>query len=107
MQLLSTREDAHRKILESVHRMGLDSLSSCACRFSQVLQQPCQHVLAVLSADRETLQPEMLSTEQQRGCDACEAKQDSADGLLAVLTSSCSKSLGKSLVVSVLTGEEC
>lgn len=107
VRLLSTREDAHRKILEGVHRMGLDSLSSCACHFSQVLQQPCQHVLAMLSADRETLQPEMLSTEQQKGCDACEAKQDSVDGLLAVLTSSCSKSLGKSLVVSVLTGEEC
>ncbi|XP_064888834.1 zinc finger SWIM domain-containing protein 1 [Columba livia] len=107
VRLLSTREDAHRKILEGVHRMGLDSLSSCACHFSQVLQQPCQPVLAMLSADRETLQPEMLSTEQQKGCDACEAKQDSVDGLLAVLTSSCSKSLGKSLVVSVLTGEEC
>lgn len=68
--------------------MGLDSPSSCTCHFSQVLQLPCRHVLAVLIVDRDTLQPETLSRERQKRRDTRQVRQDSADGLLAVLTNS-------------------
>ncbi|XP_065502062.1 LOW QUALITY PROTEIN: zinc finger SWIM domain-containing protein 1 [Caloenas nicobarica] len=104
VQLLSTKEDTQRKVLEGAHRMGLDSPSSCTCHFSQVLQLPCWHILAMLSVDRETLQLETLSREQQKGRNARQARYNSADGLLVVLTSSWRDSLNKSLVVSVLTG---
>ncbi|KFO14501.1 Zinc finger SWIM domain-containing protein 1, partial [Balearica regulorum gibbericeps] len=106
VQLIGTEEDALSiQVLEDAHRVDLKGLSSCTCHFNQVFQLPCRHILAVLNSDRKTLQPEMLSRQWQKGCDACQAGQDSADGLLEVLKSSWNESLDKSLVVSFLTAE--
>ncbi|GAB0197320.1 zinc finger SWIM domain-containing protein 1 [Grus japonensis] len=106
VQLIGTGEDALSiQVLEDAHRVDLKGLSSCTCHFNQVFQLPCRHILAVLNSDRKTLQPEMLSRQWQKGCDACQAGQDSADGLLEVLKSSWNESLDKSLVASFLTAE--
>ncbi|KAM6053729.1 LOW QUALITY PROTEIN: uncharacterized protein VSU04_011184 [Chlamydotis macqueenii] len=105
VQLTGTGEDALRvQVLEDAHRADLKGLSSGTCHFGQVLQLPCRHILAGLSS-RQTLQPEMPSTQWQRGCDARQAGQDSADGLLEVLESSWNGSLDKSLLVSFLTAK--
>uniref|UniRef100_A0A8B9MRA0 Zinc finger SWIM-type containing 1 n=1 Tax=Accipiter nisus TaxID=211598 RepID=A0A8B9MRA0_9AVES len=106
VQLIGTREDALSiQVLEDAHRVDMKGLSSCTCHFNQVFQLPCRHILAALNSDRKTLQPEMLSRQWQKGCDAHQAGQDSADGLLEILKSSWNESLDKSLVVSFLTAE--
>ncbi|NXL37864.1 ZSWM1 protein, partial [Glaucidium brasilianum] len=106
VQLIGTEEDALSiQILEDVHRVDMKDLSSCTCHFNQVFQLPCRHILAVLNLDRRTLQPEMLSRQWQKGWDAHQAGQDSADGLLEILKSCWDESLDKSLVVSFLTEE--
>ncbi|NXF47383.1 ZSWM1 protein, partial [Oceanites oceanicus] len=106
VQLIGTGEDTLSvQVLEDAHRVDLKGLSSCTCHFNQVFQLPCRHILAVLNSDKKTLQPEMLCRQWQKGCDACQAGQDSADGLLDVLKSSWNESLDKSLVVSFLTAE--
>ncbi|KFV57316.1 Zinc finger SWIM domain-containing protein 1, partial [Gavia stellata] len=106
VQLIGTGEDALSiQVLEDAHRVDLKGLSSCTCHFNQVFQLPCRHILAMLNSERKTLQPEMLSRQWQKGCDARQAGQDSADGLLEVLKSSWNESLDKSLVVSFLTAE--
>ncbi|KAF1557653.1 Zinc finger SWIM domain-containing protein 1, partial [Eudyptula albosignata] len=106
VQLIGAGEDALSiQILEDAHRVDLKGLSSCTCRFNQDFQLPCRHILAVLNLDRNTLQPETLSRQWQKGHDAHQAGRDSADGLLEILKSSWNKSLDKSLVVSFLTAE--
>lgn len=106
VQLIGTREDALSiQVLEDAHRVDLKGLSSCTCHFNQMFQLPCRHILAVLNSDRKTLQPEMLSRQWQKGCDARQAGRDRADGLLEILKSSWNTSLDKSLVVSFLTAE--
>ncbi|NXC22932.1 ZSWM1 protein, partial [Corythaeola cristata] len=106
VQLIGTGEDTFSiQILEDAHRVDLKGLSSCTCHFNQVFQLPCRHILAVLSSDRKTLQPEMINRQWQKGCDAHQAGQDSADGLLEVLKSSWNESLDKSVVVSFLMAE--
>uniref|UniRef100_A0A8C4TWL8 Zinc finger SWIM-type containing 1 n=1 Tax=Falco tinnunculus TaxID=100819 RepID=A0A8C4TWL8_FALTI len=106
VQLIGTGEDALSvQVLEDAHRVDLKGLSSCTCHFNQVFQLPCRHILAMLDSDRKTLQPEMLSRQWQKGCDAHQAEQYGADGLLEVLKSSWNESLDKSLVVSFLTAE--
>uniref|UniRef100_A0A8D0FUP4 Zinc finger SWIM-type containing 1 n=1 Tax=Strix occidentalis caurina TaxID=311401 RepID=A0A8D0FUP4_STROC len=106
VQLIGTEENALSiRVLEDAHRVDMKGLSSCTCHFNQVFQLPCRHILAVLNLDRRTLQPEMLSRQWQKGCDAHQAGQDSADGLLEILKSSWDESLDKSLVVSFLTAE--
>ncbi|XP_055578032.1 zinc finger SWIM domain-containing protein 1 [Falco cherrug] len=106
VQLIGTGEDALSvQVLEDAHRVDLKGLSSCTCHFNQVFQLPCRHILAMLDSDRKTLQPEMLNRQWQKGCDAHQAEQYGADGLLEVLKSSWNESLDKSLVVSFLTAE--
>ncbi|NXN72719.1 ZSWM1 protein, partial [Himantopus himantopus] len=106
VQLIGTGEDALSiQVLEDAHSVDLKGLSSCTCHFNQVFQLPCRHILAVLNSDRKTLQLEMLSRQWQKGSDAHQARQDSADGLLEILKSSWNESLDKSLVVSFFTAE--
>ncbi|NXS69213.1 ZSWM1 protein, partial [Pandion haliaetus] len=106
VQLIGTGEDALSiQVLEDAHRVDLKGLSSCTCHFNQVFQLPCRHILAVLNSDRKTLQPEMLSRQWRKGCDAHQGGPDGADGLLEILKSSWNESLDKSLVVSFLTAE--
>ncbi|KAM9260630.1 LOW QUALITY PROTEIN: zinc finger SWIM domain-containing protein 1 [Cariama cristata] len=106
VQLTGTGEEALSiRVLEDAHKVDPKGLSSCTCHFNQVFQLPCWHILAVLNSDRKTLQLEMLSRQWQKGCDAHQAGQDSADGLLEVLKSSWKESLDKSLVVSFLMVE--
>ncbi|NXF78641.1 ZSWM1 protein, partial [Sclerurus mexicanus] len=106
MQLIGTKEDTVSvQILEDAHRVDLKGLSSCNCHFNQAFQLPCQDILAVLNLNRKLLRPEMLSRLWERGCAACQAGSDSADGLLEVLRSSWNKSLDKSQVVSFLMAE--
>uniref|UniRef100_A0A8C3PI86 Zinc finger SWIM-type containing 1 n=1 Tax=Calidris pygmaea TaxID=425635 RepID=A0A8C3PI86_9CHAR len=80
-------------------------LRGCTCYFNQVFRLPCRHILAVLTLDKKTSQPEMLSRQWQKGSDAHQAGQDSTDGILEVLKSSWNESLGKSLLVSFLITE--
>ncbi|NXA18004.1 ZSWM1 protein, partial [Ibidorhyncha struthersii] len=106
VQLIGTGEDALSiQVLEDAHSVDLKGLSSCTCHFNRVFQLPCRHILAVLNSDRKTLQLKMLSKQWQKGSDAHQARQDSADGLLEILKSSWNESSDKSLVVSFLTAE--
>ncbi|NXG67024.1 ZSWM1 protein, partial [Hemiprocne comata] len=106
VQLIGNREDTLSvQVLEDAHRVDPKGLSSCTCHFNQAFQLPCRHILAVLNSERKTLQPEMLGRQWQKGGHARQARQDSADGLMEVLTSSLNESLDKSLVVSFLTAE--
>ncbi|NXM69692.1 ZSWM1 protein, partial [Serilophus lunatus] len=106
MQLIGTGEDMLSvQILEDAHRVDLKDLNSCTCHFNQAFQVPCRHILAVLNSNRKPSQPEVPSRPRERGCDAHQAGQDNADGLLEVLKSSWDKSLDKSQVVSFLKAE--
>ncbi|NXK47563.1 ZSWM1 protein, partial [Chauna torquata] len=106
VQLIGTSEDAvNIQVLEDAHRVDQEGLSHCTCHFNQTFQLPCRHILAVLNSERKALQPEMLGSRWQKGCDVHQARQGHADGLLEVLESSWDESLDKSLVVSFLTAE--
>ncbi|XP_009992326.1 PREDICTED: zinc finger SWIM domain-containing protein 1-like [Chaetura pelagica] len=106
VQLIGSGEDALSvQVLEDAHKVDPKGLSSCTCHFNQAFQLPCRHILAVLNSERETLQPEVQQAVWQKGGHARQAGQDSADGLMEVLTSSWNESLDKSLVVSFLTAE--
>ncbi|XP_014799127.1 PREDICTED: zinc finger SWIM domain-containing protein 1 [Calidris pugnax] len=90
------------QVLEDAHSVDL---RGCTCYFNQAFQLPCRHILAVLTVDRKTLQPEVLSRQEQKGSDDHQAEQDSTDGILEVLKSSWNESLSKSLLVSFLITE--
>ncbi|NXK22392.1 ZSWM1 protein, partial [Arenaria interpres] len=103
VQLIDNRDDVLSvQVLEDAHSVDL---RGCTCYFNQVFRLPCRHILAVLTLDRKTLQPEMLSRQWQKGSNAHQAGQDSTDGILEVLNSSWNESLDKSLLVSFLTTE--
>lgn len=107
VQLIGAEEDAFSvQILEDARSVDPKGLSSCTCHFSRTFQLPCRHLLAVLSSERKTLQPEMLHRRWQKECGAHQAGQDAADrGLLEILESSWSESLDRSLLVSFLAAE--
>ncbi|NXS93003.1 ZSWM1 protein, partial [Jacana jacana] len=106
VQLIGTEEDALSvQILEDAHSVDLKGPRSCTCHFNQVFQLPCRHIMTMLSSYRKILQPEMLSSQWQKGSNAHQAQQDGADGLLELLKSSWDESWDKSLLVSFLTAE--
>lgn len=106
VQLIGTSVDAvNVQILEDAHRVTQEGLGHCTCHFNQTFQLPCRHIQAVLNSERKTLQPEMLGRRWQKGCDATQGMQDSADHLLEDLESPWDESRDKFLAVSSLTAE--
>ncbi|NXO00452.1 ZSWM1 protein, partial [Rhinopomastus cyanomelas] len=106
VQVISVAEDGFTvQILEDAHSVSLEDQRSCTCHFSQAFQLPCRHILALLHSEKRTVQPDMLGAQWQKGQDAHQAGQDSADGLLEILESSWDEYLDKSLLVSFLTAE--
>lgn len=107
VQLIGAEEDAFSvQVLEDAQSVDPKGPSSCTCHFSQTFQLPCRHLLAVLSSERKTLQPEMLHRRWQKERGTHQAGRDAADsGLLEILESSWSESLDRSLLVSFLAAE--
>ncbi|NWR65663.1 ZSWM1 protein, partial [Bucorvus abyssinicus] len=107
VQLIGAGEDAFNvQVLEDAHSVDPKGLSGCTCHFSRAFQLPCRHLLAVLSSERKTLQPEMLHRWWQKERSTHQAGRDAADGgLLEILESSWSESLDRSLLVSFLAAE--
>ncbi|NXJ11122.1 ZSWM3 protein, partial [Odontophorus gujanensis] len=53
------------RLLEDAHRVSADSWS-CSCYFQQRYRLPCRHVLAVLRADRRSVEGSMVGHRWQR-----------------------------------------
>ena len=70
--------------------------ASCSCYFNQAFHLPCRHILAMLSAHRQELQPDMLPSEWTADC---------APNLSDILGSTWSETLEKRLAVALLTEE--
>ncbi|XP_010139447.1 PREDICTED: zinc finger SWIM domain-containing protein 1-like, partial [Buceros rhinoceros silvestris] len=104
VQLIGAEEDAFSvQVLEDAQSVDPEGLSSCAAR---PCRRPCRPLLAVLSSEKKTLQPEMLHRRWQKERGTHQAGQDAAEsGLLEILESSWSESLDRSLLVSSLAAE--
>ncbi|KAB0348370.1 hypothetical protein FD754_013227 [Muntiacus muntjak] len=92
----SGSEKVNIQILEDTHRVQPQPPASCSCYFNQAFRLPCRHILAMLSAHRQELQPDMLPAEWTAGC---------APNLGDILGSTWSEALEKRLAVALLTEE--
>ncbi|XP_070276941.1 zinc finger SWIM domain-containing protein 1 [Myotis yumanensis] len=95
MQLIgSGSEKVNVQILEDTHRVQPQPPASCNCYFNQAFHLPCRHILAMLSARHQVLQPNMLPPQWTA---------DSAASLDDILGSKWSETLDKHLAVALLT----
>ncbi|XP_006202548.1 zinc finger SWIM domain-containing protein 1 [Vicugna pacos] len=92
----SSSEKVNIQILEDTHRVQPQPPASCSCYFNQAFHLPCRHILAMLSARRQVLQPDMLPAQWPAGC---------ATSLDDILGSKWSETLEKHLAVALLTEE--
>ncbi|XP_066243761.1 zinc finger SWIM domain-containing protein 1 [Saccopteryx leptura] len=92
----SDSEKVNIQILEDTHRVQPQPPASCSCSFHQAFHLPCRHILAMLSARRQVLQPDMLSPQWTAGC---------AANLNDILANKWSETVGKHLAVALLTEE--
>lgn len=92
----SGSEKVNIQILEDTHNVQLQSPASCSCYFNQAFHLPCRHILAMLSARHQVLQPDMLQAPWTSGC---------ATSLDSILGSKWSAALDKHLAVTLLTEE--
>ncbi|XP_055293878.1 zinc finger SWIM domain-containing protein 1 isoform X2 [Moschus berezovskii] len=92
----SGSEKVNIQILEDTHRVQPQPPASCSCYFNQAFHLPCRHILAMLSAHHQELQPDMLPAEWPAGC---------APSLSDILGSTWSETLEKRLTVALLTEE--
>uniref|UniRef100_A0A8D2DAF9 SWIM-type domain-containing protein n=1 Tax=Sciurus vulgaris TaxID=55149 RepID=A0A8D2DAF9_SCIVU len=84
------------QILEDAHKVQLQPPASCSCYFNQAFHLPCHHILAMLSARCQVLQPDMLLAQWTASC---------ATSLDSILGSKWSETLDKHLAVTLLTEE--
>ncbi|KAM5246786.1 zinc finger SWIM domain-containing protein 1 [Ctenodactylus gundi] len=87
-------EKMNIQILEDTHKVQPQSPASCSCYFNQAFHLPCRHILAMLNARHQVLQPDMLPAQWSAGC---------ATVLDSVLGSKWSEALDKHLAVTLLT----
>ncbi|XP_007936554.1 zinc finger SWIM domain-containing protein 1 [Orycteropus afer afer] len=92
----SGSEKVNMQILEDTHRVQPQPPASCTCYFSQAFRLPCRHILALLSARHQVLQPDMLPAQWEAG---------RAASLEGILGSQWSETLEKRLAVAFLTEE--
>lgn len=92
----SGSEKVNIQILEDTHRVQPQPPATCSCYFNQAFHLPCRHILAMLSARHQVLQPNMLPPQWTAGC---------AAGLDGILDSKWSETLDKHLAVALLTEE--
>ncbi|XP_042550345.1 zinc finger SWIM domain-containing protein 1 [Dipodomys spectabilis] len=92
----SGSEKMNIQILEDTHKVQPQPPASCSCYFHQAFHLPCRHILAMLSARHQVLQPDMLQTQWTAGC---------ATGLDSILDSKWDEALDKHLAVTLLTEE--
>ncbi|XP_036275568.1 zinc finger SWIM domain-containing protein 1 [Pipistrellus kuhlii] len=90
----SGSEKVNIQILEDTHRVQPQPPASCNCSFNQAFHLPCRHILAMLSARLQVLQPNMLPPQWTA---------DSAASLDDILGSKWSETLDKHLAVALLT----
>ncbi|ELW48236.1 zinc finger SWIM domain-containing protein 1 [Tupaia chinensis] len=90
----SGSEKMNIQILEDTHKVQPQSPASCSCYFNQAFHLPCRHILAMLSARHQVLQPDMLPAQWTAGC---------ATSLDGILGSKWSETLDKHLAVTLLT----
>ncbi|XP_004618804.2 zinc finger SWIM domain-containing protein 1 [Sorex araneus] len=93
----SGSEKVNIQILEDTHRVQAEPPASCSCYFNQAFRLPCRHILAMLSARGQVLQPDMLPAPSWTA--GCAASLDD------VLSSKCNEALDKHLAVALLTEE--
>ncbi|XP_074173945.1 zinc finger SWIM domain-containing protein 1 isoform X2 [Rhinolophus sinicus] len=92
----SGSEKVNIQILEDTHRVQPQPPASCSCYFNQAFHLPCRHILAMLGARHQVLQPDMLPSQWTEGC---------AASLDNILGSKWSETLDKHLAVTLLTEE--
>ncbi|XP_037668224.1 zinc finger SWIM domain-containing protein 1 [Choloepus didactylus] len=92
----SGSEKVNIQILEDTHRVQPQPPATCSCYFNQAFHLPCRHILAMLSARHQVLQPNMLPAQWKAG---------SAASLEGILGSRWSEALDKHLAVAFLTEE--
>ncbi|KAM4842365.1 zinc finger SWIM domain-containing protein 1 [Thomomys bottae] len=87
-------EKTNVQILEDTHVMQPQPPASCSCYFYQVYHLPCRHILGMLSARHQVLQPDMLPSKWRAGY---------TTGLDSILGSRWDETLEKHLTVTFLT----
>lgn len=92
----SGSEKINIQILEDTHKVQPQPPTSCSCYFNQAFHLPCRHILAMLSAHHQVLQPDMLPAPWMASC---------ATNLDSILGSKWNETLDKYLAVTLLAEE--
>ncbi|XP_075033798.1 zinc finger SWIM domain-containing protein 1 [Mixophyes fleayi] len=74
VQLMGTNENTvNIQLLENPNEVSWGKPKTCTCSFNKYVKLPCRHILAVLRADEEVLQPDMLYTPWQKETEGFES----------------------------------
>lgn len=93
------------QILENPSEVSRGKCKTCTCGFFQSTQLPCRHILSVLSASEEILQPDMLHTLWQKQTDGLTTTLPVTSDTLEIMKAEGNNVSEKHLLVNSLTGQ--
>ncbi|XP_018419811.1 PREDICTED: zinc finger SWIM domain-containing protein 1 [Nanorana parkeri] len=61
VKVMGTNDESFNiQLLENPNEISYGTPATCTCSFNQILKLPCRHVLAVITANEEVVQPNMV-----------------------------------------------
>ncbi|XP_040293386.1 zinc finger SWIM domain-containing protein 1 [Bufo bufo] len=85
-KLVGTTEDTVCvQVLENPNMVSFGIHKTCTCGFYQCTQLPCRHILSVLNASEEILQPDMLHTPWRKQANGLKATSPMAADTLEIM----------------------
>ncbi|XP_069808868.1 zinc finger SWIM domain-containing protein 1 [Dendropsophus ebraccatus] len=106
LDLVGTNEDkVCVQILENPSEVRYGKCKTCTCGFYQSTELPCRHILSVLNANEEVLQPGMIHPLWQKQNNEPEAALPVTPDTLEIMKGEENDGSEKHLLVSSLTGQ--
>ncbi|XP_056405979.1 zinc finger SWIM domain-containing protein 1 [Hyla sarda] len=93
------------QILENPNKVSSGIRKTCTCSFYRSTELPCRHIMSILNAREETLQPDMLHPLWQKQNDVDESALPVTPDTLEILKGEGSGVSEKHLLVNSLTGQ--
>ncbi|KAM9296706.1 zinc finger SWIM domain-containing protein 1 [Gastrophryne carolinensis] len=93
------------QLLESPNEISYKNPSTCTCNFNQAFKLPCRHMLAVFSASKEKVQPEMLHSSWRKRTDGAVSELPISYDTLEILMGEKSEVSEKELLVESLSSQ--
>ncbi|XP_063816551.1 zinc finger SWIM domain-containing protein 1 [Pseudophryne corroboree] len=96
---------ANIQLFEKPSEVNWGKPKTCTCSFNKCLKLPCRHILAVLRADEEVLQPDMLSKPWQKDTEGFESMLPVSSDTLDILKGDRKNVPEKQLFVDSMTSQ--